>query len=147
LAYSTGSFYTKLSGYGVFGAYAMTKSETTANVLSHIRTLIRDVQTSVIDKKELESAIKSIHNNFIFSFHSAEQIVLQQLVMEYDDLPGDYLAQYRDRIAKVRTEDLMRVANTYLSLDDAVILVVGNETAYNQLVFSFKNVFRIEGSL
>ena len=67
--------------------------------------------------------------------------------MEYDDLPGDYLAQYRDRIAKVRTEDLMRVANTYLSLDDAVILVVGNETAYNQLVFSFKNVSRIEGSL
>ena len=147
LAYSTGSFYTKLSGYGVFGAYAMTKSETTANVLSHIQSLIRDMKTTVIDNKEFESAIKSIHNNFIFSFHSAEQIALQQLMMEYDDLPGDYLAQYRDRIGKVRTEDLMEVANKYLSSDDAIILVVGNETAYNHLVSSFKNVSRIEGSL
>jgi len=147
LAYSTGSFYTKLSGYGVFGAYAITKSETTANVLSNIQTIIRDVKTTVIDKKDLEAAIKSINNNFIFSFHSAEQIALQQLMMEYDNLPGDYLATYRDRIAKVRAEDLMQIANKYLSPDEAVILVVGNENAYNQMVSSFGTVSRIEGSL
>lgn len=147
LAYSTGSFYTKLSEYGVFGAYAMTKSETTADVLSHIHALIKEVKTTVIDKKELEGAIKSILNNFIFSFHSAEQIAIQQLMLEYDDMPRDYLAQYRDRIAHVRTEDLIRVANKYLSRDEAVILVVGNENAYNQLVSSFKTVSRIEGSL
>lgn len=147
LAYTTGSFYTKLSGYGVFGAYAMTKSETTAKVLSNIQAIISDVKTKVIDKKDLEAAIKSINNNFIFSFHSAEQIALQQLMMEYDNLPYDYLANYRDRIAKVRAEDLMRVAQKYLSPDEAVILVVGNENAYNQLVSSFETVSRIEGSL
>jgi len=147
LAYTTGSFYTKLSGYGVFGAYAMTKSETTASVLSNIQAIIRDVRTNLIDKKECEGAIKSINNNFIFSFRSAEQIAFQQLMMEYDDLPADYLENYRDRIAKVYAQDLMRVAHKYLSPDDAVILVVGNENAYNQLVSSFGTVSRIKGSL
>ena len=147
LAYSTGSFYTRISGYGVFGAYAMTKSETTAKVLSNIQAIIKDAKKNVIDNKELEGAIKSINNNFIFSFHSAEQIAHQQLMVEYDSLPGDYLATYREKIAAVQAEDLMRVANKYLSPDEAVILVVGNENAYNQLVFSFRTVSRIEGSL
>jgi predicted Zn-dependent peptidase len=147
LAYSTGSFYTKLSEYGVFGAYAITKSETTAKVLSNIQAIIMDTKTNVVDKKELEGAIKSINNNFIFSFLSAEQIAHQQLMMEYDNLPEDYLENYRDRIAKVHTEDLMRVANKYLSADGAVILVVGNENAYDQLVSSFRAVSRIKDSL
>jgi predicted Zn-dependent peptidase len=131
----------------VFGAYAITKSETTAKVLSNIQAIIMDTKTNVVDKKELEGAIKSINNNFIFSFLSAEQIAHQQLMMEYDNLPEDYLENYRDRIAKVHTEDLMRVANKYLSADGAVILVVGNENAYDQLVSSFRAVSRIKDSL
>jgi hypothetical protein len=41
----------------------------------------------------------------------------------------------------------MQIANKYLSPDEAVILVVGNENAYNQMVSSFGTVSRIEGSL
>ena len=147
LAYSTGSFYTRINEYGVFYAYAMTKSETTAKVLSNIQAIINDVKKNEIDSKELAGAIKSINNNFIFSFRSAEDIVHQQLMIEYDNLPRDYLTMYRQRIAAVQAEVLKRVANTHLSSEHAVILVVGNEKAYNQLVSSFGSVTRIENSL
>ncbi len=147
LAYSTGSFYAKRSEYGAFGAYAITRSEATAQVLSHIRTIISDVVKNGVDKNELAGAIKSINNNFIFSFNSAERIARQQLMLEYEKLPGDYLVTYRDNITKVQGKDLMSVAGTYLSQDDAVVLVVGNEIAYNQLLSTFGNVTRIEGSL
>jgi predicted Zn-dependent peptidase len=144
LAYSTGSFYTVRSNYGVFGAYAMTKSASTATVLSLLRSIVDDAKTKSVDKKELAWATKSINNNFIFSFQSADQIAHQQLMIEYDGLPPDYLATYRDKIAKVQPEELKEVANKYLSADETVTFILGNENAYNQILATFKNVSRIE---
>jgi len=147
LAYSTGSFYTKRSEYGVFGAYAMTKSESTAKVLSLLRSIVEDAKTKSVDKKELEWATKSINNNFVFSFQSADQIARQQLMIEYDKLPPDYLATYRDKIANVQPEELKRVAMKYLSPDETVTFILGNESAYNQVITTFGNVSRIEDKL
>ena len=147
LAYSTGSFYTKRSEYGVFGAYAMTKSESTAKVLLLLRSIVEDAKTKSVDKKELAWATKSINNNFIFSFQSADQIARQQLMIEYDKLPPDYLATYRDKIADVQPEELKRVAMKYLSPDETVTFILGNESAYSQVITTFGNVCRIEDQL
>ena len=144
LAYSTGSFYTVRSDYGVFGAYAITKSASTATVLSLLRSIVDDAKTKSVDNKELAWATKSINNNFIFSFQSADQIAHQQLMIEYDRLPPDYLATYRDKIAKVQPEELKKVANKYLSADETVTFILGNENAYNQILATFKEVSRIE---
>ncbi|HVO67111.1 MAG TPA: pitrilysin family protein [Syntrophales bacterium] len=147
LAYSTGSFYTKKSEYGVFGAYAVVKSEATVKALSLIRSVIKDLRNSMIDKKEIERAIKSINNNFIFSFLSAKQIAYQQLMIEYEHLPRDYLAAYRDNIAQVSAKDVQRIAVKYLSADESVTLIVGNEETYKQMLTTFKNVLRVESKL
>jgi predicted Zn-dependent peptidase len=147
LAYSTGSFYTKRSDYGVFGAYAMTKSASTATVLSLLRSIVEDAKTKSVDKKELVWATKSINNNFIFSFQSADQIARQQLMIEYDKLPPDYLATYRDKIAEVQPEELKKVAIKYLSADETVTFILGNESAYSQVLATFGNVTRIEDQL
>ncbi len=146
LAYSTGSFYTKRTEYGVFGAYAMTESDSTAKVLSLLRSIVEDARIRSVDKKELEWATKSITNNFIFSFQSADQIARQQLMIEYDELPPDYLATYRDKIAEVQPEEMKRVALKYLSPDETVIFILGNDKAYKQVIASFGNVSRIESS-
>jgi predicted Zn-dependent peptidase len=147
LAYSTGSFYTARSEYGVFGAYAMTKSESTATVLSLLRSIVEDTKTKSVDKKELAWAVKSINNNFIFSFQSADQITRQQLMIEYDKLPPDYLATYRDKIAMVQPEELKSVAMKYLSTDETVTFILGNESAYSQVLADFGNVSMIEDQL
>ena len=147
LAYSTGSFYTKKSEYGVFGAYAITKSESTMEVLILIHSIINDLRNNIIDKKEIDRAIRSINNNFIFSFLSAKQIAYQQLMIEYEHLPEDYLITYRDRIAQVTAEDIKKMAVKYLSTDESVTLVVGNENVYKQMLTTFGNVKRIESKL
>jgi len=144
LAYSTGSFYTKRSEYGVFGAYAIAESDSTAKVLSLLRSIVEDARMKSIDKKELEWATKSIINNFIFSFQSADQIAHQQLLIEYDKLPLDYLATYRAKIGRVQPEDLKRVAMKYLSPDETVTFILGNEEVYNQVITSVGNISRIE---
>jgi zinc protease len=147
LAYSTGSFYTKKSEYGVFVVYAIAKAESTTEVLSIIRSIIKNLRNSIIDNKEIERAIRSINNNFIFSFLSAKQIAYQQLMIEYEHLPEDYLATYRERIAQVKAEDIKKMAVKYLSTDESVTLVVGNENVYKQILTTFGNVTRIESKL
>ncbi len=147
LAYSTGSIYTKRSDYGVFAAYAMTKAESTSEVLSLLQSIVRDSRTKPFHKDDVAWATRSINNNFIFSFQSADQIAHQQLMIEYDKLPPDYLATYRNRIADVRQEDLKKAAVKYLSADETVTFILGNESAYSQVSAAFGGVFRIEEKL
>ena len=68
-------------------------------------------------------------------------------MIEYEKLPTNYLTTYRDKIAKIQAEDLKKVAIKYLSPDETVTLVVGNEGTYNQLISTFGNVIKIESLL
>lgn len=144
LAYSTGSFYYGRSDYGVFGAYAMTKSESAAASLSLIRSIIAEVKKDGVRDDEFERAKRSIINRFIFSFLSADQISYQQLMSEYDHLPDDYLRKFRERITAVRLDQVNNVAGRYLLGDDAILFVLGEEKIFNELHSLFGDVQRID---
>ena len=146
LAYSTGSFYKAKSDYGIFGAYAITSSESTATVISLIRSIIGDASKNTFKKNELDWAKKSINNSFIFSFHSAHQIAVQQMMAEYEKLPEDYMASFRDNIGKVQALDVQNVAEKYLVLGNAVVLVLGNEKIYQSLKSEFGNIQKVEAT-
>lgn len=147
LAYSTGSFYTAKSDYGLFGAYALTKSESTVEVISLLRGILKDIGQKPLLPKELDMTKSSILNSFIFSFTSANQIALQQLMIEYEDLPEDYLITYRNNINNVKKEDVRKAAGQYLDPEKAIILIIGNDTVCNEISASFKNVSTIENPL
>ena len=65
-------------------------------------------------------------NAFIFSFASPAQIVGRRISLEYDGLPSNYLEQYRNNVARVTREDILRVAQKYLHPERLVILAVGD---------------------
>ena len=144
LAYSTGSFYTAKSDYGLFGAYALTKSESTVEVISLLHGILKDIGQKPLLPKELEMTKSSILNSFIFSFTSASQIVLQQLMIEYEDLPEDYLITYRDNINNVKSDDVRKAARQHLDPEKAIILIIGNDAVCKEISASFKNVSTIE---
>jgi predicted Zn-dependent peptidase len=68
-------------------------------------------------------------------------------MLEYDKLPPDYLDTYREKIANVQPEELKNVAIKYLSADETVTFILGNESAYNQVLADFGNISRIEDQL
>jgi len=146
LAYSTGSFYTAKSEYGLFGAYAFTKSESTLEVVSLIRRIIREVGQKPIPAEELKRAKNAILNSFIFSFTSADKIVVQQMMREYDQLSADYLDTYESKINNVTTDEIKKAAG-YLDPDGAVVLIIGNDKVIEEISRSFDGVQRIEGSI
>jgi zinc protease len=146
LAYSTGSFYKAYSDYGLFGAFSMTKSESTVMATTRIRDILREMGEQPVSPSELDGAKKAMQNSFIFAFNSAEQIAFQRLMIEYVGLPDDFLATYRSRIGNVRTEDIRQRAERYLSPAKAVILIIGSERVYQDLSANFGKVTRIDAT-
>ncbi len=146
LAYSTGSFYNAKSDYGLFGAYALTKSESTVKVTTRIRNIIREMGERRVPPEELERARKAILNSFIFSFTSVEQIAFQKLMTEYDGLADDFLVAYRSKIGNVRAEDIRDTAVQYLSQGRAIILIIGNDRVYQDISANFGKITRIEAA-
>lgn len=147
LAYSTGSFYRARQDYGAFGAYALTKSSSTTSVMTLIRDVIANVKEKGVTAEELSWAKKSINNSFIFSFQDTEQIASQQMMLEYDRLPEDFLMNYPAKIENVTDKDLQRTARRYLSREDTVTLVLGDEKTFDKPLSTLGEVRRIEGDL
>ena len=146
LAYSTGSFYNAKSDYGLFGAYAITKSESTTNVTERLRKILRDIGEKLVPPEDLKMAKRAIHNSFFFSFTSAEQIAFQKLLIEYEGLQDNFLVTYRSKIENVTAEDIRHTALNYLAPGKTVILIIGNEKAYQDIYANFGKVIRIETS-
>jgi len=121
----------------------MTKTSSTGKSLSAIRAILKDAGKIKVTDEELKWSKKSINNNFIFAFSSAEQIARQQMMLEYNDLPEGFLVTYRDKVNKVSSEDLQRVAVKYLSDKGEVIFVLGNEKGFDKPLSSFGKVNKI----
>jgi zinc protease len=137
LAYSAGSFYRAKPDYGIFGAYAFTKTESTFKTLNLINTVLEKAKSNTITDKEINWAKKSINNGFIFSFLEPRQIALQQMKLEYDQLPDDYLVSYRDKIENVTAEDVSRVAAKYLDENNRIFLILGDTKGFGTPLNNF----------
>ncbi|MBU4370782.1 MAG: insulinase family protein [Syntrophaceae bacterium] len=143
LAYSTGSFYKPKGDYGLFGAYALTKSASTVQVISRIREIFREMGQKPVSPEELEGAKRAILNSFIFSFTSAEKIAFRQMMIEYESLPDDYLLTYRSKIESVTAADI-RDTVVRLGPKRETLLIVGNDYVYREIAAKFGKVFRVE---
>jgi zinc protease len=142
LAYSAGSFYRARSNYGVFGTYAFTKTSSTFQSLDLMNTILRDLSTRPISTAELDWAKKSILNSFIFSFEQPSQIAEQQMSHAYDQLPDDYLVQYREHINAVTIDDIRRVASRNLNESKRLTLISGDTDHFGKMPDKFaKPVF------
>jgi zinc protease len=132
LAYSAGSFYRPKPAYGVFGTYAFTKTSSTLKTLSLLDSVLENIQSNTITEKEIDWAKKSIKNGFIFSFATPEQIVWQQMSIEYEKLPADFLLNYRNKIEDVSLNNLNKVAVKYLDKTKNVVLILGDSKKFDE---------------
>jgi zinc protease len=97
-----------------------------------INTVLKKAKSNTITNKEISWAKKSINNGFIFSFLEPRQIALQQMKLEYDQLPDDYLLSYRNKIENVKAQDISRVAAKYLDEKNRVFLILGDTKGFGK---------------
>ena len=131
LAYSAGSSYKARDNYGVLSAYAMTKSESANQALEMMKSILTNFAQNPPSPEELRWAKTAMINNFLFSFTSADQIAAQEMMLQYDGLPDNFLQLYRENIEKVTQEDVRAAGERYLRLHRATLLILGEEKQAN----------------
>jgi zinc protease len=142
LAYSVGSFYRAQVGYGVFGAYCMTKSASAVEAAELMRGIIERLRADGATAAELRRAKDAIVNNLIFAVDGTREVVAQRMGFEYDGLPADFLQRFRDRIEAVGLEDVRSAAARLLHPEAMALVAVGEPAAIEGLA-SFGPVTRI----
>jgi zinc protease len=117
---------------GTFMAETETKSGSTVKAITLMEEIIAGMTKEPVSDEELTQAKESIINSFIFGFTQPNSIVTQQARLEYYGFPDRYLENFRDNIARVTRDDVLRVAKKYLHPDAMTIVVVGDDRKFDQ---------------
>ncbi len=147
LAYSAGSIYEPKSDFGVVAVYAMTRSESTANVVDLANAILDDLARNAVDAQTLDRSRKSLINSHVFSFTSASIITRKQMMNAFRGLPDNFLQTYTDRIAAVDAEDVRRSADAYLGSNRSVLLVLGNPDSFMEQLAAKGTLVEIRSDL
>jgi len=99
--------------------------------LTLINSILENVHAGSVTTKEIEWAKKSINNGFVFSFDTPEQVVWQQMNLEYEKLPEDFLLNYRQKIDDVTVMDVNNAAAKYLDHANNVVLILGDSNNFD----------------
>lgn len=129
---------------GIFTAETETKSASTTKVIGLIREIISGMTREPVSEAELSLAKDSIINSFIFGFAKADSVVTQQARLEFYGFPAGYLEGFRDNIARVSRDDVLRVARKYMHPDAMTIMVVGDDGKFDQPLSAFGQVREIK---
>lgn len=129
---------------GTFVAETETKSESTVRAITLMRDIIAGMTAAPVTDQELALAKDSIINSFIFGFTKPDIVVNQQARLEFFGYPKGYLENYRDNIARVTRDDVLRVARKYLHPDKMVLMVVGNDKRFDKPLSTFGPVREIK---
>jgi zinc protease len=129
---------------GSFVAETETKAETTAKTIALMQRIIAGMTERPVTETELKQAKESIISSFIFGFTNTASVVNQQAILGYYGYPKGYLENYRDRIAAVTREDVLRVARTYLHPEKMILVVVGDDKKFDKPLSVFGEVSEIK---
>ncbi len=126
LAYSVGGFYEPMRGFGVLGAYASTKKESTREVMGLLRNLIADAAQGGFCLEEVNGAKEALSNRYVFRYQDPAALVKEQMSLTLQQLPLDLPAQFLPRIQAQTPESVSQAARTYYGPGPTVVVVVGD---------------------
>lgn len=133
LAYSVYSYYQvgrRLPGPFIAGGE--TKSSSTMDVVETMRRIMAEMREEPVTDAELELARESLINSFVFAFTDTHDVVTQIMRLDFYEYPEGYLESFRDRVAAVSKEDVLRVAREHLNPDRQKIVLVGDRSAFDE---------------
>jgi zinc protease len=139
LAYSVyGAWNPNYDYPGQFIAGGQTQTESTVPFIKSVLAEITKLQENPIREQELINAQESILNSFVFNFQNPSQTLSRLIRYEYFDYPEDFIFQYQEGVKNTTVEDIQRVAKQYLKPEQAITLVVGNNSAIAPPLSSLK---------
>ncbi len=131
LAYSVYSYYQvgrRLPGPFIAGCE--TRTDATLEVVALMRSIMERMREEPVSAEDLNLAKESLINSFVFTFSDKHSVVAMTMRLDYYDYPADYLTRYRDRVAAVTGDDVLRAARQYLHPERQAVILVGDRETY-----------------
>ncbi len=116
----------------VFRASAAVRNEKTDSAVREFFHEINSIRTSKVSEKELKDAKALYSGNFALTLEDPAIVASFARNIIINDLPKDFYKTYLQKINAVTAEDIQRVAQKYLSYNNARIVVVGKSEEIKQ---------------
>lgn len=126
LAYSVGSFYQALPNFGVVGAYSLSKTESTAEVLTLLRQSLDKAASEGLGGDEIAKAKEAIITRQVFRYEDPANMVKDRMSLLLNGLPADLWKNYTDKLLAVRNEDSIEACRAYFEGMKGIVVIVGN---------------------
>jgi len=124
---------------GSFRATAEVRTPVTGASLKEIFYELGRIRDEDVSEKELTDAKSYLTGIFPIRLETQEGLVEQLLQILMHELAPDYLDTYRDKIFKVTREDVRRVANLYVTPDNAAVVLVGDASDIRKQAAPYAN--------
>jgi len=112
-------------GVGRFNASAKVRNVVTDSAVVEFLYEIKRIRTEPVQAQTLTDAKAKYVGNFVMALERPQTIANYALNIKRNNLPEDFYANYLENINNVSAEDVQRVAQKYISLDQARVVVVG----------------------
>jgi len=132
-AYDAGSRFDFRPLAGPFIASASVQTAVTDKALTEFVNELKAIREPVSDE-ELERAKNYLALGFPAEFQSVEQLASQLEGLVIYGLPDSYFNTYIDRIEAVTKEEVQRVAQKYINVDDLAFVIVGDRREIEESV-------------
>lgn len=126
---ASADFHTYKNG-GDFVAETDTRSSATGEALRLIVEEIGRLQRETVNRAELEGAQDFLAGNFPLTIETPAAIAQQVLAHMFYGLDLSEIETYRDRVMRVTTGDIQRVARQFLKPDQLSIVLVGDASLF-----------------
>ena len=134
LAYSVGSWFSTGSlETGDFGCYSQTKNEKAFRTVTIMKEVMAEMVSTPPTEEELAQAKETMINSFINRWTGSSYALAQIMGLEFLGRPADYYQTYLDRLRRITTADVQRVAKKYLHPDRLVVVLVGKRSEMKDL--------------
>ncbi len=129
LTYSIGGGFQMGKQAGPLVIHTSTMSERTGYMLASIFEVIEKFLDQGPTVKELADAKSYLNGSYPLRFESSSSIAAVLLGLDLMELPDSTISEYRQRIAEVSRQDVLRVAKEHLHPSQLQMVVVGESKA------------------
>ena len=129
LTYGVYSYIYPMKNIGPFVVGIETKAEQAQESVRLIHKMLKEFHANGPTDKELTHAKEAIINGFPLRIDSNQDIMNYLSMINYYDLPINYLNTFTDKISKITKKDILRAFKEEIDVNNLITLVVGNEKA------------------
>jgi zinc protease len=128
---------------GTFRATAEVRTPVTGASMHEFFYELNRIRNEAVSVEELKNAKAYLSGVFPIRIETQDGLIDQLVSIRMYDLPSDYLKTYRDRINAVSTEDILRVAQKYVTPDRAAVVIVGDAVGISAQVKPYSDSIEV----